>query len=67
VTQAGSKIDRSHFYYCGKFENLHSCSLICWLNHGISLKAYVKNGLDKTQNNAVNISGYIVTYADIEG
>ncbi len=39
VTQAGSKIDSSKFYYCEKSEDLHSCSLICWLYHGKSSKA----------------------------
>jgi hypothetical protein len=31
-------VDSSKFYYCEKSENLHSCSLLCWLSHGKTSK-----------------------------
>jgi hypothetical protein len=58
MTQAGSRIDSSKFYYCEKSENLHSCSLSFWLSiMAKAKKAYVNNGLDTGRNKAVNLAG----------
>ncbi len=46
-----------YFIIVGKKEKLHCCSLIFWLCHGKSSKRpYVKNGLDKSENKAVNLA-----------
>jgi hypothetical protein len=58
MTQAGSRIDSYKFYYCEKSENLHSCSLLCWLSiMAKAKKPNVNNGLDTGRNKAVNLAG----------
>ncbi len=67
MTLADSKIDSFKFYYC---ENLKTCIAVHLYIGYIMSKAQrpnVENGLDTSQNKAVNLAGLIVTSANIVG
>jgi hypothetical protein len=64
LTLAGSRIESSKFYCCEK-----SC-IDFQLYVGFKMataKAYASNGLDTSENKALNLAGYRVTFANIVG
>ncbi len=64
---ADSKIDSFKFYYCEKSENLHSCLFIYCIIKSKAQRPNVNTGLDTSQNKALNLTGLIVTSANILG
>jgi hypothetical protein len=57
VTLAGSKVDSSKFYDCEKSENFIAFLLYVGYIMAKHQSPYVKNGLDTSQNKAVNLGG----------
>jgi hypothetical protein len=67
VTLAGSKIDSFNFIFV---KNLKTCIAVhSYINYNMSKaqSLQVKNGLDASQNKAVNLAEYVVTSAHIFG